>query len=253
MIAARASQHAGVIDCSAVSDRAQSPAAPAVHYAVGPAGHFDVVVAVFCGMLLISNVAATKLIALGPLIFDGGAILFPLTYVIGDVLAEVYGLKRARRAIVTGFILAAVMSLCFLLVGVLPPEPSWGNQEAWMSVLGFVPRIVVASLCGYLCGQMLNALVVVKIKARMAERALWVRLVSSTVVGEAADTLVFCTIAFGGTLSLGGLANYTATGFVYKVAVEVVCLPLTYRVVAWVKRHEPTYLLSPGAVAPSGR
>lgn len=201
-------------------------------------GSYDIVVAVFCGMLLISNVAATKLIRLGPLTFDGGAIMFPLTYVLGDVLAEVYGLRRARRAIVTGFVLAGFMSVCFLAVGALPAEPTWPNQEAWVTVLGFVPRIVVASLCGYLAGQLLNAFVLVKVKQWTRERALWARLVSSTVVGELADTLIFCTIAFVGTIPFGVFVNYTATGFVYKVVVEIVFLPVTYRVIAAIKRQE---------------
>ncbi len=204
-------------------------------------GNYDIVIAFFCGLLLISNVAATKLITIGPFNFDGGAMLFPLTYVLGDVLAEVYGMRRARRAIITGFVLAGLMSACFLFVGALPPMPSWGNNDAWTSVLGFVPRIVIASLCGYLCGQFLNAFVVVKIKQRTKEKALWVRLVSSTVVGEFVDTAVFCTVAFGGTMALGAFVNYTLLGFVYKVVVEIVMLPVTYRVIAAVKRREPSY------------
>ncbi len=222
------------------------------------AGSYDLVVAAFVGMLLISNIGATKLIAFGPslsvggfpllpILTDGGAILFPLTYVLGDVLAEVYGLRRANRAILTGFVLAAVMALTFLAVDAAPPAPSWPNQDAWHAVLGFVPRIVVASLLGYLAGQLLNALVLVRIKQRWGEGRLWVRLISSTVVGEFADTLVFCLIAFGPLGNpLGGesipwpeLINYTVVGWLYKVGVEVLLLPVTYRVIAWVRRHEP--------------
>lgn len=221
-------------------------------------GNYDLVLATFVGMLLISNIGATKLIAFGPrvelggipllpIFTDGGAILFPLTYVLGDILAEVYGLRRANRAILTGFVLAAVMSLTFLVVDAAPPAPSWDNQDAWHAVLGFVPRIVVASLLGYLAGQLLNALVLVRIKQRWGEGRLWVRLITSTVVGEFADTLVFCLIAFGPlgnplggeSIPWGDLINYTVVGWLYKVGVEVVCLPITYRVIAWVKRHEP--------------
>ena len=221
-------------------------------------GNYDLVLAAFVGMLLISNIGATKLIAFGPnvtvgglqllpIVTDGGAILFPLTYILGDVLAEVYGLRRAHRAIITGFVLAAVMSLTFLVVDAAPPDAGWPNQDAWHAVLGFVPRIVVASLLGYLCGQLLNALVLVRIKQRWGTGHLWVRLITSTVVGEFADTLVFCMIAFGplGNV-LGGtsvdwptLINYTAVGWFYKTGVEVVFLPVTYRVIAWVKRREP--------------
>ena len=219
---------------------------------------YDLVLALFCGLLLISNVGATKLIQFGPswdvggfpvlpIITDGGAFLFPLTYILGDVLAEVYGLKKANRAIWTGFALAFLMSITFAVVAAAPPAQGWPNNDAWNAVLGFVPRIVVASLAGYLAGQSLNAVVLVKIKQRFGPDRLWVRLIGSTVVGEFADTLVFCLIAFGplGALIMGGdsidlptLVNYTLVGFIYKVLVEVVFLPVTYRVFPWVRRRE---------------
>jgi hypothetical protein len=222
-----------------------------VHHAQGGRGNYDLVVAAFCGLLLISNVGATKAIAFAlpvdvpvlgnQLITDGGAFLFPLTYVLGDVLAEVYGLRRARRAIVMGFALAALASVTFLVVSATPPAPNWPNQEAWSAVLGFVPRIVLASLCGYLAGQFLNAYVLVRIKARTKGRSLWARLVGSTVIGELADTALFCTIAFAGVLSTRDLVGYTIVGYVYKVLVEVVCLPVTYAAIRAVKRREPGY------------
>ena len=229
-------------------------------HARGGRGNYDVVVAVFVGLLLISNVGATKLIELGtswevggfpvlPIITDGGAFLFPLTYVLGDVLAEVYGLRRARRAIAVGFVMSAVMSLTFLAVAAAPPASDWPNQVAWETVLGFVPRIVLASLLGYAAGQLLNAWVVVRLKRHFGERSLWVRLVTSTVVGELVDTVIFCTVAFGplgaflggGSIPLPQLLNYIVVGFVYKVLVEVLLLPVTYRVIAAVKRREPDY------------
>jgi len=223
---------------------------PPTRFAAGGAGNADVVLATFVGLLLVSNVGATKLIQVGPLVTDGGALLFPLTYVLGDVLAEVYGLARARRAIWTGFALSAVMSLTFWLVSLAPPADGWELQEAWAAVLGFVPRIVVASLMGYLAGQFLNARVLVRLKQRTGERRLWVRLVTSTVVGEFADTVVFCTIAFGplgawmggGSIPAGQLATYIVVGWVYKVLVEVALLPVTYRVIAAIKRREPDYV-----------
>lgn len=229
-------------------------------FASGGRGQYDIVVAAFCGLLLISNIGATKLIQFGPdltvgglqvlpIITDGGAFLFPLIYVLGDVLAEVYGLARARRAIVIGFVLAAVMSLTFLIVGAAPPAAGWPNQDAFMAVLGFVPRIVVASLAGYLIGQLLNAYIVVALKRRMLEGRLWVRLVGSTVVGEFADTVVFCSLAFGlpgaflGGPSIGWaeLLNYTLVGWIYKTLVEIVMLPATYAVIRTIKRREPDY------------
>ncbi len=214
-------------------------------------GNFDLIVALFCSLLLISNVAAVKLIAFGPevelfgfpllpLITDGGALLFPLTYIFGDVLAEVYGFRGARRAIFIGFGVSVLAALTFLLVGIAPPAADWPNQEAFDAILGFVPRIVVASLIGYVAGQLLNALVLVKLKERAPEGSLWSRLLGSTLVGEAADTTLFCIIAFGGIVTGGTLVNYILVGYVYKVLVEVLLLPVTYRIITLVKRHEPS-------------
>jgi queuosine precursor transporter len=214
-----------------------------VHFALTGAGVYPVVVAVFVGLLLISNIGAVKLIAFGPIITDGGAFLFPLTYIVGDVLSEVYGLRAARRAILLGFAMSVLAAVTFWLVQVSPPAADWPNQEAFQAVLGFVPRIVLASVCGFLVGQLLNAYVLVKIKERTRERALWLRLIGSTAVGEFADTLVFCTIAFYGIITGAEFWNYVLVGYVYKTLLEVVLLPITYRVIAAVKRREPTYAM----------
>ena len=199
-------------------------------------------VAVFAGLLLISNIGAVKLIEFGPIITDGGAFLFPLVYIAGDVLSEVYGLRAARRAIFIGFALAALASLTFYLVQIAPAASAWGNQEAFVAVLGFVPRIVLASMLGFLVGQLLNSLVLVKIKERTKEKALWLRLIGSTAVGELADTLVFCTIAFYGVITGSEFWSYVIVGYFYKTLLEVILLPITYRVISLVKRLEPTYL-----------
>ena len=223
-----------------------------VRFAERPRGVFDVVVALFVALLLISNVSAVKLIQLGPewtplgvpvlpLITDGGAFLFPLTYVLGDVLAEVYGLKGARRAIVLGFAVSVLASVTFLAVGAAPAAAEWPNQEAFTAVLGVVPRIVAASLLGYVAGQFLNAWVLVSMKRRSHDGSLWARLLGSTVVGEAADTVIFCVVAFAGVVSGATLLNYIAVGYLYKVLVEALFLPVTYRVIAMVKRREPSY------------
>jgi queuosine precursor transporter len=230
-------------------------AASTASFATAPSGTYAVLVAVFCGLLLISNIAATKTITVvdglpdflgGGIFTDGGAILFPLTYIVGDVLAEVYGLRQAKRAIWVGFALAALASLTFLAVGAAPPGPGYENQEAFLAVLGFVPRIVLASLAGYLVGQFLNAYVVVKIKERTKERHLWARLIGSTVVGEFADTMLFCFIAFVGIFpTWGGLISYAIAGYFYKVIVEVIMLPVTYAVIRAIKKREPGYAPAP--------
>ena len=212
-----------------------------VHFAATGSGVYPVVVAVFVGLLLISNIGAVKLIAIGPLITDGGAFLFPLTYIVGDVLSEVYGLRAARKAIFIGFAMSVLAALTFWLVQVSPPAADWPNQEAFEAVIGFVPRIVVASVLGFLVGQLLNAYVLVRIKERTKERALWLRLIGSTAVGEFADTLVFCTIAFYGVITGAEFWNYVLVGYLYKTLLEIVLLPVTYRVIAAVKRREPTY------------
>src|SRR5215207_5426340 len=241
------------IRCPAVStsDLAQRAPLATAAYVRSPSAIYAVVMALFCGLLLISNIAATKLITVvdglpswlgGGIFTDGGALLFPLTYILGDVLAEVYGLRQARRAIWVGFALAALASVTFLAVGAAPPGPGYENQDAFTAVLGFVPRIVLASLAGYLAGQLLNAYVVVRLKDRFAERGLVARLIGSTVVGELADTVLFCLIAFAGVFpTWRSLIGYTVTGYLYKVAVEVILLPVTLAVIRAIKRREPEY------------
>lgn len=225
-----------------------SPAAPtaaptgAAFARTGPA-FYPVLVAVFCCLLLLSNIAATKGISFGSVLSDGGVFLFPLTYVIGDVLSEVYGLRATRRAILIGFAMSLLASLTFWVVANAAPAPGYTGQQAFETVLGVVPQIVLASACGYLLGEFLNSYVLVKLKQRTGERQLWVRLVTSTLVGEFFDTLAFCLIA-GPAIGITGfaaLANYTVLGFVLKVAVEIVLLPVTYRVIAAIKRREPSY------------
>ena len=216
-----------------------------VHFAVAGSSLYPLIVGVFVGVLLISNIGATKLIAFGPVITDGGAFLFPLAYIIGDILSEVYGLKAARRAILLGFVMLVLAAVTFFLVQISPPAEGYENQAAFEAVLGFVPRIVLASIAGYLVGQLLNAYVLVKIKERTKEKALWLRLIGSTVVGEFADTLVFCTIAFYGIITGAEFVNYVIVGYIYKTLLEVVLLPITYPVIGWVKRREPTYALPP--------
>lgn len=210
-------------------------------FAVVTRSYYPVISAVFVALLVISNVGAVKLISAGPLILDGGAFLFPLVYIAGDVLSEVFGFKAARKTIYIGFGMAILSALTFWLIQMSPSADGWENQGAFEAILGFVPRIVLASVCGFLVGQLLNAYVLVKIKARTNEGSLWLRLIGSTVVGEFADTIVFCTIAFYGILTGGDFLNYVIVGYFYKTLLEVLLLPITYRVIAYVKANEPTY------------
>lgn len=208
-------------------------------------GHYDTIVVLFVSFLLLSNIGATKLIDLEiferSLIFDGGALLFPLTYVLGDVIAEVYGFTAARRAILLGMIVSILASAVFYLVQIAPPAADYENQAAFEAVLGFVPRIVAASVAAYAVGQLLNAWVLVKLKKKYGEKNLWARLMGSTVIGTAADTAIFCFVAWAGVMPVSTILNLMIVGYFYKVAVELILLPVTYRVVAWVKKTEPAY------------
>ena len=204
------------------------------------ASAYPLVVAAFCAALLISNIAAVKLLAIGPLTLDGGAICFPLAYILGDVLAEVWGFAAARRAIVLGLSIGIVSAMTLWAVQLAPPARNWHHQEAFEAVLGFVPRIVGASLAGYVVGQLLNAWVLVRIKEATRGRALWVRLLTSTVVGEAADTAVFCFIAYFGVITGWQWLGYALVGYAYKCVVEVLLLPVTYRVVRKARGSSPT-------------
>jgi uncharacterized integral membrane protein (TIGR00697 family) len=190
----------------------------------------------FCVLLFLSNVAATKLIEIGPLIFDCGALLFPLTYIFSDIFAEIYGFKKARLAVFFSFVIQLFACLVLLVVQILPPSSAWPNQAAFEAILGFVPRIVIASLLAYLIGQLLNAYLLVQIKKKTGEPHLWVRLLGSTIIGEAADSIIFCTIAWFGLINLPDFAIYVSTGFAYKTLVEVILLPLTYRVINRLKK-----------------
>ncbi|MGE2733372.1 queuosine precursor transporter [Mycolicibacterium vaccae] len=205
--------------------------------------YYPVLVAVFTALVIISNVTATKGVEFGPIITDGGFIVFPLTYVIGDVLSEVYGFRAARRAILTGFAMNALAALAFWITVYLPAADFYANQEHFANVVGAYTQLIVAGLAGFLVGQTLNAWTMVQIKQRTREKHLWARLIGSTFVGQLGDTLVFCAIAAGaiGITTIGDFLTYAALGWLYKTAVEIVVLPVTYRVIAFIKHREPSY------------
>ncbi|MGV9710627.1 queuosine precursor transporter [Gordonia sp. NPDC003424] len=219
--------------------------------------YYAFAMALFVGVMLISNITGTKGVVLfddwlhlsaGPiqmngLVTDGAFYLFPLAYVLGDVISEVYGFRAMRRAIFAGFAILLLASICFWLTIELPAAGFYENQDAFKAVAGVVPQFLLAGLAGYLAGEFLNSFVLVKMKERAGEQHLWARLISSTVVGEFADTLVFCSIAASalGISTWGDFINYTAVGFVWKTLVEIVIMPVTYLVCGWLKRHEPSY------------
>lgn len=205
-----------------------------------PKSIYPILFGIFTAVLLVSAITASKGVQIGPLVTDGAFFLFPIAYVIGDVLTEVFGFRAARRAIWTGFAAQLLATVSFWIAIALPAADFYESQDEFALILGNIPQIVAASLAGYLVGQMLNAWALVKIKAKTGEKSLWARLIGSTVVGEFADTLIFCAIAAPviGIATSSDFANYVIVGFLWKTALEVVLLPLTYPIIAWVKRLE---------------
>ncbi|WJZ01417.1 queuosine precursor transporter [Corynebacterium freiburgense] len=201
---------------------------------------YPVLLALFVAVFVISNITATKAVAFGPIITDGAFFLFPLAYVVGDVLAECFGFRATRRAIWTGFAVTLIAVISFYIAIALPAAEFYEHQTQFETVLGLVPQIVLASLTGYLVGQLLNSWVLVKLKEKTGEKSLWARLLGSTLVGEFGDTLVFCLIAAPaiGITTAADTLNYTLFGFAWKTAVEILMMPLTYIVIGWVKKRE---------------
>ncbi len=200
--------------------------------------YFDLIAGLFVAVLLISNIAATKLVGFGPFPFDGGTFLFPLSYIFGDILTEVYGFARARRVIWLGFAANLLAALTFWLVSVMPPASIWPNQEAFDAILGFVPRIVLASMIAYLFGEFTNSVILAKLKVKTNGRKLWARTISSTLVGQAVDTALFVVIAFVGIVPSQELWLMLAFNYVYKCGIEICLTPVTYAAVGYLKRHE---------------
>ena len=192
----------------------------------------------FVAVLLISNIASTKILDFGPFSFDGGTLLFPLSYIFGDILTEVYGYKRSRPIIWMGFGAALLMSLTIIIVGWLPAAHGRTGQAAYQEILGLTPRIVIASLIAYSVGEFSNSYVLAKIKIWMQGKKLRVRTIGSTIVGELFDTLIFVLIAFWGVIDTPLLITLLVSNYIFKVGVEVLFTPVTYRVVAQLKRRE---------------
>jgi len=192
----------------------------------------------FVSVLLISNIASTKIVDLGWFVFDGGTLLFPLSYIFGDILTEVYGYKRSKRVIWLGFFSALIMSLVFILVGSLPPAVGWENQSSYELILGQAPRIVMASLLAYLCGSFSNSFILAKMKILFKGKKLWARTIGSTIVGELIDSSIFILVAFLGVLPNSLLITLIISNYIFKTAVEILFTPITYKVVKFLKKNE---------------
>lgn len=205
--------------------------------------YYSLVMAAFVAVVLISNVASSKFLVFGPFTFDGGTLLFPISYIFGDILTEVYGYRASRRVIWTGFGTAILMASTFAVVGALPAAPGWPNQKAYEAILGTTPRIVLGSLVAYWAGSFSNAIIMAKMKLLTHGRWLWMRTIGSTLVGEGVDSVLFVLIAFLGTLPTSTIWVGILSNYVFKCGIEAAMTPVTYWVVRVLKRseHEDAY------------
>jgi uncharacterized integral membrane protein (TIGR00697 family) len=199
---------------------------------------YVVIASVFVTCLLTANIMAVKLISPFGFLVPAGIIIFPLSYLFGDVLTEVYGYAAARRVIWLGFACNLLAVVAFSLGGLAPAAPFWHEQAAYETILGFTPRLLLASFIAYLVGEFVNSFVLAKLKIATKGRWLWTRTISSTLIGEGLDTLIFISIAFWGIIPSQLLLITILTQWIFKVLYEVVATPFTYLVVGFLKRRE---------------
>jgi len=197
---------------------------------------FVIIAAVFVTCLITANVIAVKVVSLGAIILPAAIFVFPLSYIFGDVLTEVYGYRWARRVIWLGFACNLIFVI-FVWVGqLLPAAPFWQQQAAYESILGYTPRLLAASFCGYLIGEFANSFILAKMKIMTRGRWLWSRTIGSTIVGQGLDTSIFITLAFIGTPSF--MPIMILYHWLAKTAIEALATPLTYAVVSFLKKKE---------------
>ncbi len=197
---------------------------------------FMVVTALFVTCLITANIIAVKLVVIFGHVLPAAIIIFPLSYIIGDILTEVYGYRQARAVIWLGFLCNLVAVAAIWVGGFMTPASFWGGQEAYDSILGYTPRLLMASFAAYLVGELANSTILAKMKIWTRGRWLWSRTISSTIVGQGLDSAVFITLAFaGGEVAL---VRLILTQWTAKVIYEAAATPLTYLVVGWIKRRE---------------
>lgn len=199
--------------------------------------HYGMIAMLSCSVLLVSNIVAVKLFNFYGVAVDGGIVLFPISYVIGDVAVELYGKKEARNIIVGSFLVNLVAVMVFLIVEKLPAYPNWHGQEAYEAILGFTPRLVAGSLLAYLMSSLLNNVIFVRIRQKTGEQKLYVRALTSSVVARLVDSAIFETVAFLGVLSLSEFLRQAAFAYAAGMLLEVLLTPLTYAAVKFCRRH----------------
>jgi queuosine precursor transporter len=199
---------------------------------------FVAIAAVFVTCLVTANIIAVKIMLLFGFPVPAGIIIFPLSYLFGDVLTEVYGYTMARRVIWLGFACNLLTVIAIYIGGLVTPAPFWQNQAAYNTILGFTPRLLLASFAAYLVGEFTNSFILAKLKIATKGRWLWTRTIGSTLIGEGFDTVIFITIAFWGIIPSSMLLISILTQWIFKVAYEVLATPFTYLIVGFLKRKE---------------
>lgn len=197
--------------------------------------YLDALTTAFVVILLVSNLVAQKVCQIGPFAVSGAILLFPITYIFGDVFTEVYGFAASRRAIWLGFFGTVLLYLIGAATIALPAAPGWPNQKAFATVFGFIPRILAASLVSFWAGEFANSYTMARMKLLTNGSMLWTRTIGSTIVGQAVDTTLVVLLTFGGTIPLSTLGNMILTAYLLKVAYEVLATPFTYLVIHWLK------------------
>jgi uncharacterized integral membrane protein (TIGR00697 family) len=200
--------------------------------------YLDALTTMFVVILLVSNLVAQKICMIGPFAVSGAVLLFPITYIFGDVFTEVYGFSASRRAIWLGTFGTALLYAMGMIVIALPGAPGWKNQDAFRVVFGFLPRIQTASLIAFWAGDFANSYTMARMKLLTNGKWLWTRTIGSTVVGQGVDTALVITLTFAGKYPVATLANMIATGYLLKVGYEVLATPITYWVVGRLKKSE---------------
>lgn len=199
---------------------------------------FVIAVAVFITCLITANITAVKLVNVFGLVFPAGIVIFPISYIFGDILTEVYGYRLARRVIWLGFLCNLLVVVAIWVGQVLPPASFWNGQAAYERILGYTPRLLLASFLAYLVGEFANSFVMAKMKIATRGRWLWTRTIGSTLVGEGLDSVVFMTVAFVGEIPMAVLALAIVTQWLAKSAYEAAATPLTYVAVRFLKQRE---------------
>src|SRR6266851_2385194 len=200
--------------------------------------YLDALTTAFVVILLVSNLVAQKVCLIGPFAVSGAVLLFPITYIFGDIFTEVYGFAASRRAIWLGFFGTVLLYLMGAITIALPSAPGWHNEQAFTTVFGFIPRILAASLIAFWAGEFANSYTMARLKLLTNGRKLWTRTIGSTIVGQSVDTVLVIALTFGGIYPVRTLLNIMATGYALKVGYEVIATPLTYLIINWLKRTE---------------